>query len=568
LWERAPDEYDAIGRPGRRKTIRGCLSPTGRHMVDEFRRATPTTPTRGEEAPRRQLVGLADGLIARVRLRPTRLGRQMNALARRLEEELFPRARAEGLTQLRLSFETNGHDAPVTVIGKRSSQPLDSYEELAAFMAGVGVRSMVLDADLESNQVTDMLAAVWSVRALLAGREPGRIGRLLGRQRIRSALESDEGLHVACMDITLDAEAGRIEARNTYCQLTFSRAVTAYMRRVSRFHDHRALFVAAPRYALLAALLILVPGLAVAFLAPSSTTVAAITVGIAALAAVMTLIVLETIGAVEYDKEHQAKELAARHHALELAHNSIQMDFARARRIQRMLVRDARTSPLPERVATCSWFVPEMAVGGDYYDLKRAGEYGLAFILADVAGHGMSGAFVTGVIKTTFELGFDASGRPSEFVAKLNRVLDKMTPEDSFAAVIFGIYDTDRHVVTYTVAGHSPVPIIIRAAEGSLEKLDQGIGMIAGVSPDVQYEDHEARLEPGDKLVLCTDGITDAIDGEGDFFGTGRLEELLRQSAQIGAEGLCQRIADAVSRHAGQEPQWDDQTILILEILG
>jgi len=179
----------------------------------------------------------------------------------------------------------------------------------------------------------------------------------------------------------------------------------------------------------------------------------------------------------------------------------------------------------------------------------------------------MSGAFITGLIKTIFEIGFGPDEGPSGFVKKVNRLLEHMTPLDSFAAMICAVYDAERRVLSYCVAGHAPLPVIIRRDDGGLEALDKATGMIVGVQADTPYETTRVALEPGDKVAFCTDGITDATDDEGRAFGLERLHRLFREHVAAAAAALRDRIAAAVTEHAGQQPQYDDQTVLIMEVL-
>jgi serine phosphatase RsbU (regulator of sigma subunit) len=389
---------------------------------------------------------------------------------------------------------------------------------------------------------------------------------MLGRDKVLVALQSKQGLNTSCADVRLIQEDRELRIDNSYCPLTFSRAATAYKNKVAEFQDHRAFFKAAPRYALIVGLTVLMPVLAM-WIWPNYPVAAA---GAALLAAgglaVATFIVMETIGAVEYDKEHQAQELRARHGALTQAHSEIQKDLERARRIQRMLIPDDHAQPLPEHCRLAYRFVPEMAVGGDYFDVRANGGEELALLLADVSGHGMSGAFITGLIKTAFELAYDPVEAPHRFMEVLNRLLERNTPADSFAAIMFVVYDAYHQRLRYVVAGHAPVPFLVRK-NGDIEALDQSGGLITGVQEDASYVYEQVDVHPGDLLVMCTDGITDAANAVGEFFGRRALEELLRSQAGSSAREVVQAIDAALREHVRNAAQTDDQTVIAMQVL-
>jgi serine phosphatase RsbU (regulator of sigma subunit) len=442
---------------------------------------------------------------------------------------------------------------------------LGPYDVLARFLHEVGVESIMLDADLEWNQVQDVLEYLWSTRHYLGEKRQSWLDRLFGRKNLAVALCSPQGVHLSCAEVRLRRDDRELDIANSYCPLIFSRAVTTYKSKVSEFRDHRAFFRAAPRYALFVVLVVLLPVLAMWLWQdqPLPAVVAAIMA--AALLGTATLIVLQTIGAVEYDKEHQAQELRRRHSALSQAHQAITRDLERARRIQRMLIPDKDAQPLPEHCRMAYRFVPEMAVGGDYYDVRPRGDDELAVLLADVSGHGMSGAFVTGLIKTAFDLAYDPDQPPHYFVELVNRLLDDNTPEDSFAAMIFLVYNARHRSLRYVVAGHAPEPFLVHP-DGSLEMLNGSGGMIAGVDPETRYVHEQVEPAQGDLLVLCTDGITDAANALGEFFGVEALKDLLRANAGRSADEVVQAIDEALAEHTGREAQTDDQTVIVMEI--
>ncbi len=517
--------------------------------------------------PRPRLPATVDTTLADFSLRLQPLGREIRQFSRWIENTYLPEQRAESRKNADLPSDVPLEHGEAELATTGGDSELRGYPALADFLVQAGVETLELSLDLESNQVCDVLHALYCVRHLAGGGEVRFRDRLLRRDALWESLRSEDGAHLSCTTTRLDTRAGRLTIRNTYCPLTFSRMATAYMRRTSRFRDHRAFFLAAPRFGLAAMLLALLPtGLMVLVGSPPPGVVIA-GIAVATLIGFATAVVFETIGAIQYDKEHQQKELARRHTDLLGASQRIGRDLDRARRIQGMFIPPDEVGLFPDRVAIAHTYVPEMAVGGDYYDLKRLAGDQLGIVFADVSGHGMSGAFITGIIKTTFELVDQAGLGPAEFAGEVNRVLDAFTPPDSFAALFVATYEVSSRQFAYTNAGHQPLPVCLHARTGVVQTLDDGLGLVAGARPESDYEQATTLMEPGDKLVLCTDGIIDSVDREGERFGQQRLTEVLADSTAASASEVLGRIMDAVSHHAGDTPQSDDQAVLILEVL-
>ena len=300
--------------------------------------------------------------------------------------------------------------------------------------------------------------------------------------------------------------------------------------------------------------------------APWARDVIAIVCLVAAVCAAIYL-VFRGITAQELDRERRAAEVERRHAEMAREKHFLAGDLETARGIQRMFLPDAGKSPFPQQLSFAHVFLPEMAVGGDYYDLKQLDDHRVALLMADASGHGMSAAFITGLIKTTFEFGYSPEQPPHEFMARLNNVLERLTPASSFAAVAFAIYDVTARELRYSNAGHNPAPILVRGSTGEVEWLDDWVDLLAGVNPDMKYQEDRLPLSPGDKFVLCTDGITDIPNAEGERFGFHRLYDCLRENAELSAARLLEAIVAAVTAHANGLPRTDDQTILIMEVL-
>src|SRR5262249_47986097 len=153
-----------------------------------------------------------------------------------------------------------------------------------------------------------------------------------------------------------------------------------------------------------------------------------------------------------------------------------------------------------------------------------------------------------------------SASSPAEMCRRLNRVALENTPSDRFTTFFYGILDSSRHSLRYCNAGHVP-PILIRR-DGTVTRLSEG-GIVLGVFSTVDYEETEIRFESGDRLLLITDGITEARNSQDDEFGEHRLIQLLLEHQQLPAPELQQMILNAVASFAGQTLQ-DDATSMIV----
>ncbi len=548
---------------------RACRARVGDRILAANGDATDTAAEvdGGVTRARSNLAAGLDAVNSFLFLRHRRLGAEIRMLGRALEETAFPSLKADGEEEVILLVRPE-EEGGLTLMAGDAARPecCMNLSDLPRFLDREGIQRVRVDTELESNQVADVLGMLWQVRHLTADRAGRRRDRLLERDKVHEALCSDEGLHMSCANVRLDTDSGTLFVRNSYCQLLFSRMVTAYKKRKSRFRDHRAFFRAAPRYALLATLVILMPVL-ISLVSPlPAQAITGSIVAVALLVGFGTYMVFQTIASEEYDKEHQARELEQRHAALSRVYEKLRLDLRTARTIQRTLLPETDRQPLPGKLVFAPSFVPEMEVGGDYYDYKRLDDDRVAILLADVAGHGMAAAFVTGLIKTSFEVAQLGRMSPAEFLTELNQLLERLTPPDSFAAVVFAVYDSKRRALSLANAGHTPVPIVVRARTGEVEARREPVGLLCGVEADTEYETAETSLEPHDKLVLCTDGIVDSVNPDGSRFGIERFQNLLRAHAQLPARRLRDFIVDAVAAHVADAAQSDDETFVIVEV--
>jgi sigma-B regulation protein RsbU (phosphoserine phosphatase) len=239
-------------------------------------------------------------------------------------------------------------------------------------------------------------------------------------------------------------------------------------------------------------------------------------------------------------------------------HAHEQRELEEARRIQRKLL----PASLPQvdgcEIAT-SW-QPASGVGGDCFDVIGFGRSRLALSIADVVGKGIPAALLMSNLQAAVRAFATEAAQPAELCQQVNRILCGNIAEGRFISFFYCTFDNDIGALTFSNAGHYP-PILIRA-DGSVERLVPG-GPVLGVFPDATYEQGRVAVGAGDRLVLFTDGITEARDLADCEFGEERLIALAAENRACSAPALQARLAEAVALFTGGAFQ-DDATLIVL----
>jgi len=200
-------------------------------------------------------------------------------------------------------------------------------------------------------------------------------------------------------------------------------------------------------------------------------------------------------------------------------------------------------------------------VGGDYYDfIFREGM--LAIAVADVSGKGVPASLLMASLQASLRGAMSVMDKPVEVVKRLNEAMFDTTSTDRFATMFYGCLETDSDTLKYTNAGHL-FPVVVRDG-GGIEVLDYS-GLIIGVKPDFEYREEQVKLDRGDIFVVVTDGVTEAENRSGDFFGEERLYMLLSTLRDLSADEIKERIVSYVMDFCGTDAATDDITVLVLK---
>ncbi len=202
---------------------------------------------------------------------------------------------------------------------------------------------------------------------------------------------------------------------------------------------------------------------------------------------------------------------------------------------------------------------PCLSVGGDYFDVFPLDEHRTAFLIADVSGKGLGAALVTTMLQGALS-GLALGTDPARVIEHVNRFLCDHTEVGRYATLFFGTLDRDGHL-EFINAGH-PSPFLIRkgAAEEAFTEGSYPVGLV----PEARYAAASLKLEPGDTLVLFSDGVTEAMDPDEQLYGVGRLKELLTGQAECPLDQLQKNILQSVENFSRGAHQTDDVTLLIV----
>ena len=240
----------------------------------------------------------------------------------------------------------------------------------------------------------------------------------------------------------------------------------------------------------------------------------------------------------------------------------VQQELSLAQATQRALLpQDLPHSPSFSVHASST---PTRYVGGDYYDFLDPDSDNLTGVLADVSGKGVPAALLSSFLQGVLEVGFGSSLSLGEAVTGANNHLFQKTPSNRFVTLfLFRVKPSGEG--EYVSAGHNPA-YVCRVSTGEVEELNP-CGMILGAFEDVAYESVAFRLNLGDILVVYSDGVTEAMDPNGEMFGEARLMDVVRESAASGGAAVQEAILAAVRAFMGQASAYDDLTVLVVERL-
>ena len=257
--------------------------------------------------------------------------------------------------------------------------------------------------------------------------------------------------------------------------------------------------------------------------------------------------------------DHLRDGLAAR-----IRLEKVERDLDIAREIQRGLMPSA--APAAEGFLIAGWNRPADETGGDYYDWMSLPDGRILIALADATGHGIGPALIIAVCRAYLRAAAMVMGTGDalqEALARVNDLLHADIPSGTFVTAAIGVLDPVAGELQLLSAGQAPIHF--RHADGRLETWDADTIPLGVVSPLPPAAPRRIRLQPGDTLLLTTDGFFEWPSPDGELFGLARLEAMIAEGGGDDPEAFIPRLHAALLAHAGDRPQPDDLTVLIVQ---
>jgi len=232
-----------------------------------------------------------------------------------------------------------------------------------------------------------------------------------------------------------------------------------------------------------------------------------------------------------------------------------------AREIQRQLL--PKDCPEIENFEIAAINISSLEVGGDYYDCIELTDNKYVITIADVSGKGAPAALLMANLQASLHALVNTDLDISEITYRINNLIYRNTGFDKFITFFFGILDVEEKTFTTVNAGHNP-PYLFHK-DLSFQLFEAG-GLILGMMPNIKYESETVSLKSGDCMVMFTDGVSEAMNGEEEEFEDKRIQECVLKSFDCSAEDIMKNLIASVKDFSKGQPQSDDITILTMKV--
>jgi len=245
-------------------------------------------------------------------------------------------------------------------------------------------------------------------------------------------------------------------------------------------------------------------------------------------------------------------------------------DFARIQ-VELSTARQIQASILPIRppeirgLGLATRFRPTSAVAGDFYDFMQPAPGQLGIVVADASGHGVPAALIASMVKVAFKAQRDRASRPSQLLTGVNRTLCGSF-QHGFVTAAYVHVDLETGALIVASAGH-PFPVL-RSARSSTVGAVGGLGPLLGRFAGAEFGEQSLRFEPGDRLVIYTDGITEARNASGEPYGEDRLHAFIAETSDLSGEEFCDSLLQAIARwseDSSDDLHDDDLTLVVVD---
>jgi phosphoserine phosphatase RsbU/P len=235
------------------------------------------------------------------------------------------------------------------------------------------------------------------------------------------------------------------------------------------------------------------------------------------------------------------------------------------------IARDIQLAMLPRGIfqagsaVACGVTRPANTVGGDFYDILTLSDGRIVLALGDVAGKGSPAALLMALLLAMLRTLADEGLQTARLVERLNAQVIRHSPPSRFITLFYGVYDPASGALQFVNAGH--LPPLLRRRDGRFERIGDaaGGGLALGMFERATYDTHQVTIEPGDMLVLFSDGITEAENAKGRAFEESGLESVISVNADQDPEAVGRAIIHTVEVYAADAKLADDLTALVLK---
>jgi serine phosphatase RsbU (regulator of sigma subunit)/pSer/pThr/pTyr-binding forkhead associated (FHA) protein len=248
----------------------------------------------------------------------------------------------------------------------------------------------------------------------------------------------------------------------------------------------------------------------------------------------------------------------ANFHEQTVARRELERDLQLAREVQAGLLPDE--PPNVPNYTFLHYYQPASHVGGDYFDYVELPDGRLAVVVADVVGHGVAAALL--MVKVAAELRFSLATHrePSQALTHLNERYSRLRIDRRMVTLVMCVLDAEKHEVTIVSAGH--MPPLVRGPRGDLKEVgDDAGGLPLGVLEETEYNQARYTLQPGEVMILYTDGLTEALNLDDKEYTGDRLKTVIAQTADS-LPALTDSVLADIRRHMGPRPQCDDMCLV------
>jgi len=240
----------------------------------------------------------------------------------------------------------------------------------------------------------------------------------------------------------------------------------------------------------------------------------------------------------------------------------LERDLSMARELQFRLLPPAL--PQLTNVEIAAKFAPARAIGGDLYDFVSYSFDRTAIVVGDVSGKGAPAAIYAALVSGILRSHAPIEPSPSEMLSAVNFSLGERRIDGQFVSLIYAVWDDGNRTLQVSNSG---LPRPVYAHDGNIE-LIEATGLPLGLFDEAEYDEFTFKAKPGDLFVFFSDGILDARNTAGDLFGRHRVEQIVREAAELPAQSVVDVLFQRVSDHASGVETFDDQTVVVMKVKG